>query len=109
MKVNSAHLRYAGSPFAATFGGNRSPAGDAPTVPSPGSERKARIQMGRVLLLLGALDTSVLVSVVALAELWTYARLSSLEFLIFLLLGVAIVLGVRIGMAVRLRNRAGDL
>jgi hypothetical protein len=109
VRVDPARLRYAGSPFAAIYRGNPDPASGSPSVPSPGSARKARRQMGRVLLFLAVLDASVVVSVVVLAELSAYLGLTTLAFLGLMLLGIAIVLGVRVGMAVRLRQRVGEL
>jgi len=70
---------------------------------------RARRQLGRVLLLLGALDLSVLVLVIGLAVAAPHLGLTSIQLLVSILAGVGTILGIRVWLAVRLRRRSGDL
>lgn len=74
-----------------------------------GAQQKARRQLRQVLLVLALLDTSVLVLVIGLAVAWARLRFPTVELLGLILGGVAIILGIRIAMAVRLKRRSGNL
>ena len=82
-----------------------------PDVPAPASETapRARRQLGRVLLWLGLLDVAVLLWVLVVVLAAAGFGWSNVELLVALLVGVGTILGIRIGMAARLRKRAGDL
>ncbi len=62
-----------------------------------------------MLVLLGVLDLSVLLLVVGLAVAASRLGLTPLELLLLILGGVAMVLGIRVWLAIRLRERSGDL
>ena len=70
---------------------------------------RARRQLRRVLLLLGALDLSVLLLVIGLAISASRFGWTGLQLLLSILAGVGAILGIRIWLAVRLRRRSGDL
>ena len=79
--------------------------------PSASSEdpRRARRQLGRVLLLLGVLDLSVLVAVVGIAVGVSHFDIRVGGLLALILLAVGLVLGIRVWLAVRLHRHAGEL
>jgi hypothetical protein len=70
---------------------------------------RARRQLRHVLVLLGVLDISVLVLVIGLVVTAPALGWTTAELLFTILVGVGIILGVRIWMAVRLRRQSGDL
>jgi hypothetical protein len=84
----------------------------APTEP-PATEDapapRARRQLGRVLLLLGLLDLTVLVFVIGVILAAGRWGLSPIELLMTILLGAGTVVGARVWLAVRLRRRSGEL
>jgi hypothetical protein len=69
----------------------------------------ARRQLGRVLMLLAILDTSVIVVVLVLAVAWSRYHLSTPYFLALLLVSVGAVIAARVAIGVRLKRRAGNL
>jgi threonine/homoserine/homoserine lactone efflux protein len=69
----------------------------------------ARRQLGRVLMLLAILDTSVIVVVLVLAVAWSRYHLSTPYFLALLLVSVGCVIAARVGIGIRLKRRAGNL
>lgn len=73
------------------------------------NRRTARRQLRQVLLVLAVLDTSVLVLVIGLAVAWSRLRFPTAELLGLMLGGVAGILSLRVGLAVRLRKRSGNL
>jgi hypothetical protein len=73
------------------------------------AEHKARYQLGRVLLLLGALDLTVLVFVLSLAVERRRLGLSNAELFVSIAIGAAAIILTRISLAIRLRARGGDL
>jgi hypothetical protein len=69
----------------------------------------ARRQLGRVLMLLAILDTSVIIVVLVLAVAWSRYHLSTPYFLALLLVSVGTVIAVRVAIGVRLKRRSGNL
>jgi hypothetical protein len=83
-----------------------SPTGsDSPSEAGP----RARRQLGRVLTILGVLDLSVVVWVLAIALSAHALGFNNLELLVAILAGVGTILVLRIWLAIRLRRRAGNL
>jgi len=77
---------------------------------STGTEApRARRQLRSVLLLLGALDLSVLIWVIGWAISAPRLGFSNVELLLSILTGVGAILGIRVWLAVRLKRRMGDL
>lgn len=70
--------------------------------------RKARRQFRRVLWALAAMDAGVLVTVVVLAVAAFVLRLTNLELLFLIVVGLGAIIGARVALAVRLRRRSGD-
>jgi hypothetical protein len=73
------------------------------------AEVRARRQLGRVLVVLAVLDTSTIAFVLVLVLLGPVWGLSRIELLAWILLGAGVIVGTRIGLAVRLRRRSGEL
>jgi hypothetical protein len=82
-----------------------------PPDPRPASpaERTARLQLHRVLILLGLLDLTVLLIVLGVAVERTPLGLSNLEVFGLIATGATLVILTRILLAVRLRARSGEL
>jgi len=70
---------------------------------------RARKQLGRVLLLLGALDSTVLCFVVVLAVERGRWGLSNADLAAAISLGACLVILARLFLAVRLKTHRGDL
>ena len=77
--------------------------------PDETAERRARRQLGRVLLLLGLLDLGAIVLVVVLAVAGTAWGLTPYELLAAILTGAGSIVATRVALAVRLRRRVGEL
>jgi len=77
--------------------------------PSPHASARARRQLGRVLLVLGALDLTVLVAIIGLLLAAPRLGLSPLALLGVILVGVGAVLATRVWLAVRLHRTSGEL
>jgi len=70
---------------------------------------RARRQLGRVLLILGALDLSVVVYVLGVVVAAPSLGLANWTLLFAILGGIGAILGLRVWLAVRLRRRSGEL
>jgi len=82
-----------------------------PMEPSAAEEAdpRARRQLGRVLLILGALDLSVVVYVLGVVVAAPSLGLANWTLLFAILGGIGAILGLRVWLAVRLRRRSGEL
>jgi hypothetical protein len=69
----------------------------------------ARRQLSRVLLVLAALDVSVLILVIGLAVAWSRLRFPTAELVGLMVGGVATIVLIRIALGVRLKRRSGHL
>ncbi|MFY9716980.1 MAG: hypothetical protein WAK40_03480 [Thermoplasmata archaeon] len=79
------------------------------STPSTLASRTARLQLRRVMILLGLLDLCVLMIVLGVAVERARWGLSNLEVFALIATGAVLVILTRILLAVRLRARAGDL
>ncbi|MGP8109766.1 MAG: hypothetical protein ACLQD9_03555 [Thermoplasmata archaeon] len=73
------------------------------------AEHKARYQLGRILLLLGALGLTVLVFVLTLALGRGRWGLPNVELFVAIAIGALVIILARIFLAVRLRAHGGNL
>ncbi len=76
---------------------------------SSDADHKARHQLGRVLVILGALDLTVLVLVLTLAVERARLGLSNVELFAAIAVGASAIILTRISLVIRLRSRGGDL
>lgn len=81
----------------------------ASTPPSHAAGARARRQLGRVLLVLGVLDLSVVAWVIGIVLGGPALGLSHVGLLLSILGGLGIILGVRIWLGVRLKSKSGEL
>lgn len=77
--------------------------------PVKNAEPRARRQLGRVLLILGALDLGVVAWVLGVVLAARSLGLANLSLLFTILGGIGAILGFRVWLAIRLRRRSGEL